>query len=87
MDETFKRDAAVELIEAAAKLENRANGICCCFRSQTPADDRQALARFVGLLRQRAAVMRKWARFSAEDRPLPLNWRSEMAEAVSLTET
>jgi hypothetical protein len=87
MDETFKRDAAVELIEAAARLEKRANGICCCFRSQTPTDDRRALARFVGLLRQRAAVMRKWAHFATEGRPLPLNWRSEMAEALGLAET
>ena len=79
-------DETINLVRVAERLEKRANSICCCFRSQTPADDRQALARFVGLLRQRAAVLRKWRQFAIDGKNLPLNWRAEMAEAENLAE-
>jgi hypothetical protein len=79
-------DETLVLVRVAERLESRANSICCCFRSQTPTDDRRALARFVGLLRQRAAVLRKWRQFALDGRPLPINWKAEAAEAENLAE-
>jgi hypothetical protein len=79
-------DETVNLDHVAERLEKRANSICCCFRSQTPADDRRALAQFVRLLRQRAAVLRKWRKFALDGKNLPLNWKAEMAEAENLAE-
>jgi len=76
----------VELGRSAEKLEVRANEICLKFRASFTDKKRRFDGERVRMLRQRAAILRKWQKKALAGEPLPLNWKSELAEAEALCE-
>lgn len=81
----FTQTDDLEIHRVAAKLEARADALCGVFRTQHP-EDRSAISVKIRLLRQRAAVLRRWELKALLGKPLPMNWKSELAEAESLDE-
>jgi hypothetical protein len=82
----FDRLDHVELGRVAEKLEVRANTLCLTFRASHTDKRRSFTGERVRMLRQRAAVLRKWQKKALAGEPLPLNWKSELAEAEALDE-
>jgi hypothetical protein len=89
--EAFKRPLFddldhVKIGRIAEILETRANSLCLTFRTSEPAERRRETGERVRMLRQRAGVLRRWQTLALEGRPLPLNWKAEIAEAENLVE-
>lgn len=76
----------IKLGRAAELLETRANGLCLTFRAGGTPEHRRELGERVRMIRQRASVLRRWQALALSGKPLPLNWKTELAEAENLAE-
>lgn len=82
----FEDPDHVKICRVMETLETRANGLCLTFRAGGSSERRRELGELVRLLRQRASVLRRWQALAREGKPLPLNWKTEIAEAENLAE-
>jgi hypothetical protein len=82
----FEDPDHVKIGRIAERLETQANSLCLGYRVGGTPEHRRELGERVRMIRQRASVLRRWQALALSGKPLPLNWKTELAEAETLAE-